>query len=141
MIMINPYLNFMGTTEEAMNFYKSVLGGEFTLVQRFKDVTGSDKMPANEQNKILHIALPVGQSTIMATDLLESLGQTISEGNNNHLCLHAESEAEVDKLFNGLSAGGQVTMPVNRTFWGAYFGMFRDKYGVQWMITYDAPKQ
>ena len=127
----------MGKTEEAMNFYKSILGGEFTIFGRFRDVPGSENMNPEDQKKIMHISLTTKNGTvIMATDSLESMGQQVNFGNNVHLCIQAESETEVDKLFAALSAGGKVEMPVNKTFWGAYFGMCQDKYGVQWMINY-----
>jgi PhnB protein len=138
MLNINPYLNFMGNTEEAMNFYKSALGGEFTIFQRFKDTPGGEKMQAADQDKIIHISLQIANGiTIMATDALESMGQSLIAGNNFHICIQAESEKEVDKMFNALSAGGKVEMPLNKTFWGSYFGMCRDKFGIQWMINYD----
>jgi PhnB protein len=134
---INAYLHFLGNTEEAMNFYKSILGGEFTIFSRFRDVPGGDKMSAADQKKILHISLTTKSGVIiMATDSLESMEQKVSFGNNIHLCIQADSEAEVDKLFAELSSEGKVEMPVNKTFWGAYFGMCRDKYNVQWMINY-----
>jgi len=137
MLNINAYLHFMGKTEEAMNYYKSILGGEFTVFGRFRDVPGAENMNAEDQKKIMHISLTTKNGTvIMATDSLESMGQQVSFGNNVHLCIQAESETEVDKLFAALSAGGKVEMPVNKTFWGAYFGMCQDKYGVQWMINY-----
>lgn len=137
MLNINAYLHFMGKTEEAMNFYKSILGGEFTIFGRFRDVPGSENMNPEDQKKIMHISLTTKNGTvIMATDSLESMGQQVNFGNNVHLCIQAESETEVDKLFAALSAGGKVEMPVNKTFWGAYFGMCQDKYGVQWMINY-----
>ena len=137
MLNINAYLHFMGKTEEAMNFYKSILGGEFTIFGRFRDVPGAENMIPEDQKKIMHISLTTKNGTvIMATDSLESMGQQVAFGNNVHLCIQAESEAEVDKLFAALSAGGKVEMPVNKTFWGAYFGMCQDKYGVQWMINY-----
>ena len=137
MLNINAYLHFMGKTEEAMNFYKSILGGEFTIFGRFRDVPGSENMNPEDQKKIMHISLTTKNGTvIMATDSLESMGQQVAFGNNVHLCIQAESETEVDKLFATLSAGGKVEMPVNKTFWGAYFGMCQDKYGVQWMINY-----
>jgi len=127
----------MGKTEEAMNFYKSILGGEFTIFGRFRDVPGAENMNPEDQKKIMHISLTTKNGTvIMATDSLESMGQQVNFGNNVHLCIQAESETEVDKLFAALSAGGKVEMPVNKTFWGAYFGMCQDKYGVQWMINY-----
>lgn len=137
MLNINAYLHFMGRTEEAMNFYKSILGGEFTIFGRFGDIPGGENMNPEDQKKIMHISLTTKNGTvIMATDSLESMGQQVSFGNNVHLCIQAESETEVDKLFAALSVGGKVEMPVNKTFWGAYFGMCQDKYGVQWMINY-----
>ncbi|MEJ0101915.1 MAG: VOC family protein [Bacteroidota bacterium] len=135
---LNPYLHFMGNTEAAMNFYKSVFGGEFTIFQRFKDIAGGEKMSPEDQQKIIHISLPIGKgNVIMATDSLESMGQSLVSGNNFHIYIHAESEKEVDKLFNALSAGGSIEMPVNKTFWGAYFGMCMDKFGIQWMISFE----
>jgi len=137
MLNINAYLHFMGKTEEAMNFYKSILGGEFTIFGRFRDVPGAENMNPEDQKKIMHISLTTKNGiVIMVTDSLESMGQQVNLGNNVHLCIQAESETEVDKLFAALSAGGKVEMPVNKTFWGAYFGMCQDKYGVQWMINY-----
>ncbi len=141
MISINAYLNFNGNTEEAFNFYKSVFGGEFTGLQRFKDTPHAGDIPAADQEKIMHISLPIGKSVLMGTDVLESLGQRFSPGNNVHLTLNAESEAEADRLFNGLSAGGKAGMPMQKMFWGAYFGMCADKYQVSWMISHDPAYQ
>ncbi len=141
MISTNPYFNFLGNAEEAMNFYKSVFGGEFTGFQRFNDMPGCEKMPPEEQSKMMHIALTTsGGQVFMATDALESMDHQLVFGNNSYTCLSAESEAETDRLFNSLSAGGKVESPVNKTFWGAYFGMCRDKFGVQWMVNYTYPK-
>lgn len=132
-----PYLHFKGRAEDAMNFYKSVLGGEFTIFQRFKDVPGGEKMPPQEQARIIHISLQVSPSiAIMASDTLSAAEDDFTTGTNFHICLHTDTEAETDKLFAGLSAGGAVEMPLNKTFWGAYFGMCRDKFGVQWMLSY-----
>jgi len=137
---VKPYLNFPGTAEEAFNFYKSILGGEFTSIQRFKDTPEGGRASANDANKIMHIALPLGKDNIlMATDAVESMGHSVTAGNNFHLSLEAESESEANKLFGGLSSGGKVTMPMAKTFWGAYFGMVTDKFGVQWMINYTVP--
>jgi PhnB protein len=137
---VNPYLNFPGTAEEAFNFYKSVFGGEFTTLQRFKDTPEGSRASASDANKIMHISLPLGKgNTLMATDAVESMGHSVTPGNNFHLTIDAESEAEANKLFSGLSAGGKVTMPMAKTFWGAYFGMATDKFGVQWMINYTLP--
>jgi PhnB protein len=138
MISINPYLNFMGNTEDAMNFYKSIFGGEFTAFQRFNESPGHDKMPKKEQTMVMHASLPLGpHNTLMATDTLESMGMELTIGNNFYMSVNTESEAETDKLFNGLAEGGKIEMPVNQTFWGAYCGMCRDKFGIQWMISYD----
>ena len=141
MATINPYLNFLGNTEEAFNFYKSVFGGEFIMLHRFKDTPESEKMSKEDGEKIMHIALAIGNGTIlMATDALESFGQKLNFGNNIYISLTAESKAEADTLFKGLSAGGKIEMPLQDTFWGAYFGIWADKFGVQWMVNYDYPK-
>lgn len=140
MIGTNPYFNFMGNTGDAMNFYKSVFGGEFTTYSKFSDIPGAEKMPKDEQDKFVHISLTTPKGHVfMATDALESMGQKLTFGNNYHVCIHTESEKETDSLFEGLSAGGKIEMPVNKTFWGAYFGMCRDKFGVQWMIMFTYP--
>ena len=142
MFKINPYLNFAGNTEEAFTFYKSVFGGEFTMLQRFKDTPEAGRVPGPEKEKIMHVSLPVGEATtLMATDALESMGHKLTVGNNIQLSIEAESKNEVDKLFKGLSAGGKVTMPLADTFWGAYFGMVTDKFGVQWMVSHNKPQQ
>jgi len=139
--IINPYLNFNGKTEEAFNFYKSVFGGEFTSIQRIKETPEAKNFPAQEQNCIMHVALPIGKNTIlMASDILESMGHKLTPGNNFSISVTAESEKEADKIFNGLSAGGKVTLPLEKTFWGSYFGMLTDKFGIQWMVSYDLPK-
>ena len=127
----------MGNTEEAMNFYKSVFGGKFTIFQRFKDLPGSERMSKADQEKLIHVSLDMGNgNTLMATDSLESMEQTVVFGNNFHICIEAESEKETEKLFSSLAQGGTVEMPLNKTMWGAYFGMVRDKFGIQWMINY-----
>lgn len=139
MATINIYLNFPGTTEEAFTFYKSVFGGEFVgEINRFKDTPEADKLPENELDKVMHVALPIGDGNmLMGTDTLESMGQSITMGNNMSISIHPESKEEADRLFNALSKGGEVTMPLDDAFWGAYFGMFTDKFGIQWMINYD----
>ena len=141
MATMNPYLNFDGNAEEAFNFYKSVIGGEFSNVQKFKDMPGSEKMSAEDANKIMHIALPLSNGhTLMASDTIKSMGQALKVGNNVYINLSPDSEEEADRLFNGLSAGGKVEMALQKTFWGAYYGSFADKYGVQWMINYEYEK-
>jgi PhnB protein len=142
MLKINPYLNFAGNTEDAFKFYKSVFGGEFAMLQRFKDTPEAGRVPEKEKEMIMHVSLPVGNgTTLMGTDALESMGHTLQVGNNIQLSIETESKNEVDKIFKGLSAGGKVTMPLADTFWGAYFGMVTDKFGVQWMVSYTKPEQ
>lgn len=143
MATLNPYLNFAGNTEEAFNFYKSVFGGDFLgEINRFKDMPDADKLPKENQNKVMHIALPIGKGNVlMATDALESMGHKLIPGNNFYLSLEAENKPEAEKLFNALSKGGTVTMPLADAFWGAYFGMLTDKFGINWMVNYTYPQQ
>lgn len=142
MTAINPYLNFPGNTEEAFNFYKSVFGGEFTNLQRFKDMPQAGRMSEEDGEKIMHISLPIGKNNIvMATDVLLSMGQSLNVGTNFSLCIDAENEDEATRLFNALSIGGKIEMPLEKTFWGAFFGMFADKFGIRWMINYDYNKK
>jgi PhnB protein len=136
MATLNTYLNFNGNTEEAFNFYKSVFGGEFSALQRLKDTPDADKIPASAREKIMHVALPIGGNVLMGTDVTETMPQ-VTFGTNSSISIDAASEEEANKLFNGLSAGGKVEMPLAKMFWGAYFGMFTDKFGVQWMVNYN----
>ena len=139
MPLINPHINFNGNAEEAFNFYKSVFGGEFSKVLRLKDIA-NDQFPVAEkdENKILHIALPIGKyNMLMANDVPDFLGKVNENENRSKISISAESREEADKLFNGLSAGGQVEMPMDDSPWGSYFGMFRDKYGIEWMVEFD----
>jgi PhnB protein len=138
MAQINPHINFNGNAEEAFTFYKSVFGGEFAKVIRFKDlaIAGFD-VAENEENKIMHIALPIGTTSLMANDVPEAMGRTNENENRSKILINAESREEADKIFNGLSAGGNIEMPIGDSPWGAYFGMFRDKYGIEWMIDFD----
>jgi PhnB protein len=137
MTAVSPYLNFNGNTEEAFNFYKSVFGGEFLSVMRFKDNPECGEMTDADKERIMHISLPIGDGAVlMGTDSLESLGQKLTLGNNFYICLSPDTKEEADKLFNGLSAGGKIEMPIQDMFWGAYWGSFTDKFGVQWMINY-----
>jgi PhnB protein len=138
MTAANIYLNFNGNTEEAFNFYKSVFGGEFAMIQRFGETPEADKMPAELHNKIMHVALPLGPNQIlMATDALESMGQQLTLGNNFSITLSTETKEEADTLYARLADGGKTDMPMQDTFWGAYFGMLTDPYDVQWMVSYD----
>jgi PhnB protein len=138
----NIYLNFPGNTLEAFNFYKSVFGGEFSSFFRYKDMPMEGmKIPQKEEDKILHIALPVGKDDIfMASDSLESLGQKLVQGNNVYISLQTESKEEADRIFKALSAGGVVQMAMADMPWGDYYGSFIDKFGIRWMLSYSYPK-
>jgi PhnB protein len=138
MAQINPHINFNGNAEEAFTFYKSVFGGEFATIMRFKDMSSPDfPVSEKEANKIMHIALPVGKNILMGNDVPESMGRTNENENRSKISISAESKEEADRLFNGLSAGGQIEMPIGDSPWGSYFGMFRDKYGIEWMVDFD----
>lgn len=139
---INPYLNFQGNTEDAFNFYRSIFGGDFQGgIFRFKDTEIGAKLNDAEQQMVMHIGLPIGNHNyLMATDALESMGQKVTFGNNFYISIDAESREEADKLFEGLSEGGKVEMPMADQFWGDYFGSLKDKFGVQWMVIYSQPK-
>jgi PhnB protein len=137
MITMNPYLNFMGNTEEAFNFYKSVFGGEFAAVMRFKDTPEKDRVPEHEQNMLMHIALPIGNNLLMGTDALESMGHAVSPGTNMSISIDAKSEGEAKNVFDALSEGAKVSVPLEKMFWGAWFGMLTDKFGIQWMVNFN----
>lgn len=138
MALINPYINFNGNAEEAFNFYKSVFGGEFANIIRFKEFE-SPQFPVSEKeaNKIIHIAFPIGGNILMGSDVPEMMGRVNENENRSKISISAESKEEADRLFNGLSAGGAIEMPIADSPWGSYFGMFRDKYGIEWMVDYD----
>ncbi|MFN8265475.1 MAG: VOC family protein [Chitinophagaceae bacterium] len=138
MATIHPHINFNGNAEEAFTFYKSVFGGAFSKIVRFKDLAGAGFPVADhEANKIMHIALPIGKNLLMANDVPEIMGRTNENENRSKIVISTESKVEADKLFNGLSVGGQIEMPITDSPWGSYFGMFRDKYGIEWMVEYD----
>ena len=138
MAAINPYLTFAGNCEEAFTFYKSVFGGEFAMIMRFKDmVSPENPVLENEANKIMHIALPIGKNILMANDVPESMGSVSENENRSKISISAESKEEADKLFSGLSAGGNIEVPISESPWGSYFGMFRDKFGIEWMVDFD----
>jgi len=138
MAQINPYINFNGNAEEAFIFYKSVFGGEFLIIMRFKDISSPEfPVAENDANKIMHIALPIGKNLLMANDVPESMGRTNENENRSKISISAESKEEAYKLFNGLSVGGQIEAPIGDSPWGSYFGMLRDKYGIEWIVDFD----
>ena len=138
MALINPSINFNGNAEEAFNFYKSVFGGEFENIVRFKDIPDPGfTLSEKEANKIMHIALPIGRNVLMANDVPEIMGKVNENENRSKIAVNAESREEADKIFNGLSVGGTVEVPMDDSPWGSYFGMFRDKYGIEWMVDFN----
>ena len=138
---INPYLNFPGTTEEAFIFYRSVFGGEFAVLQRFGDTPAGAQTPVGDRNKIMHIALPLTNGTVlMATDACASMGHKLNVGNNSYIAIETDSEEEATALFTKLSPGGKIEMPPQKMFWGAFFGCWADRFGVQWMVNYTYPR-
>lgn len=138
MATINPHINFNGNAEEAFTFYKSVFGGEFTKVIRFKDMASPEMSIAeNEANKIMHITLSFGENMLMANDVPEFMGRTNENENRSKIVINTESKEEADNLFNGLSVGAQIEMPISDSPWGSYFGMLRDQYGIEWMVEFN----
>lgn len=138
MAQINPHINFNGNAEVAFTFYKSIFGGKFSKVIRFKDIA-SDEFPVaeHEADKLMHIALPIGSTSLMGNDVPESMGRTNENENRSKISISAESKEEAMELFNGLSEGGQVEIPLVEGPGGTYFAMFRDKFGIEWMVDFD----
>ncbi|MFV8343658.1 VOC family protein [Flavobacterium sp. XS2P39] len=145
MATVNPYLTFDSRCAEAFEFYKSVFGGEFSYLGKFKDMPpmeGQGPMSEADGEKVMHVSLPISKETVlMGSDSSEAFGQATIIGNNFSVSINTDSQQEADKLFGGLSVGGSVTMPMSKTFWGAYFGMFTDKFGIQWMVNFDEQKE
>jgi PhnB protein len=136
---INPWINFNGNAEEAFNFYKSVFGGEFVKILRFKDLSSPEfPVTGNDANKIMHIALLIGKHNVLiANDVPEFMGRVNENENRSKILVSAESREEADKIFNGLSAGGDIEGQIGDSPWGSYAGMFRDKYGIEWIVEFD----
>ena len=136
---INPWINFNGNAEEAFTFYKSVFGGDFAKIARFKDMASAEfPVPEKEANKIIYIALPIGKlNVLIGNDVPEFMGRVNESENRSKIAVNAESREEADKIFNGLSAGGDVEGPIDDSPWGTYAGMFRDKYGIEWIVEFD----
>lgn len=139
MSQVNPYITFKGNCEEAFNFYKSVFGGEFAFIGRFKDMPPQEgkTMPEAEGNKIMHVSLPIGNTILMGSDTGGEWGPSTIIGNNIAISISADSREDADQIFNGLAKGGQVSMPMADTFWGDYFGMCTDQFGINWMMSYN----
>jgi PhnB protein len=139
---VSTYLNFPGNAEEAMEFYRSVFGGEFFRLTRFKDMPiPGVELPVESQDKIMHVSLEITpEHLLMASDSIESMGQSLTTGNNVHISLHPESKEEADRLFTALSEGGKVGMPLEDQMWGDYYGHFTDKFGINWMVNFSYPQ-
>jgi PhnB protein len=137
---INPWINFNGNAEEAFTFYKSVFGGDFTKIIRFKDLASPEfQVPDTEAEKVMLITLPIGTSNVlMANDVPAVMGKVNENENRSKISVTTESKEEAERIFNGLSAGGSVEMPMDNSPWGTYSGMFRDKYGIEWMVEFPA---
>ena len=142
MTTINPWINFNGNAEEAFTFYKSVFGGEFTKITRFKDLASAEfPVPGAEENKLMYIALPIGNgSVLIGNDVPAFMGRVNENENRSKISLQAESREEADRIFNGLSAGGAIEGPMSESPWGTYAGMFRDKYGIEWIVEFTPGK-
>ena len=139
MTTINPYINFNGNAEEAFTFYKSIFGGEFSRLARFKEMSiPGFQIAESDANKIMHIALPIGGNTLMGNDVPEHMGRTNENENRSKISVSVDSKEEADRIFTGLSAGGTVEMPIGDSPWGSYFAMFRDRYGIEWMVEFEA---
>ena len=142
MTRLNPYLSFAGNAEKAFEFYSSVFGVEYDAVIRFKDMPMEGAtIPKEDENKIMHISLPIGDSFLMASDTLESLGQQLVQGNNHYVLVNPDSREEADRIFNGLSEEAEIEMPIADQVWGDYFGSLKDKFGVMWMVDYGPPRE
>lgn len=134
---LNPYLNYDGKAEEAFIFYQSVFGGEFVGgVMKMGNAPGTENLSDEDKNRVMHIALPIGNDLLMASDIVPSMGQKLNQGNGNYISIFPESREEADRIFNTLSVGGEVEMPMEDQFWGDYFGSFKDKFGVFWMVNF-----
>jgi PhnB protein len=133
-----PYLYFNGNAEEAFNFYKNILDVEIIQILRFGDIEGNPmEIAGKDLNKIAHISLPLGNTTLMGTDHVESMGPPLTIGNNFYITLIPETADEAESVFKGLSDGGSIQVPLKREFWAEKYGMFTDKFGVQWMVNYE----
>lgn len=140
MATTSTWINFNGNAQEAFTFYKSIFGGEFTKIIRFKDLTNAEYKPEEkEENKIMYIALPIGKSNrLIANDVPEVMGRVNERENRSKILVSTESKEEADRLFTGLSEGGEVEGPMGDSPWGTYAGMFRDKYGIEWIIEFSS---
>lgn len=142
MVSINPHINFNGNAEEAFKFYQSVFGGEFQMILRLKELASPEfEIPAEDAEKIMQIALPIGNNLLMGNDVPSFLGTVNENENRSKISIRTDSKEEADRIFNGLSVGGNVEMPIGDSPWGSYFAMFRDKFGIEWMVEFSTKEQ
>lgn len=145
MTTVNVYLTFEGDCKAAFDFYKSVFGGEFPQVSTFGEMPPQEGMPPIDEkskDKIMHISLPISKETVlMGSDTGGEWAKNFKKGNNFSITINTENKEEADRIFNDLSKGGKKTMPMNKTFWGAYFGMLEDKFGINWMVNFDESRR
>ena len=136
---LNPYLNFDGNCEQAFTFYKQVFGREFSYLGRFGDMPEEHQqgIPQEQLNRIMHVSLDIGGNILMGGDVLPGYGAPFVMGNNFSISINTESKQDADALFLKLSEDGAVIMPMESTFWGDYFGMVTDAFGVNWMISFN----
>ncbi|PCI35231.1 MAG: VOC family protein [Flavobacteriaceae bacterium] len=143
MTTINTYLTFKGNCEEAFLFYKKTFGGEFTHIGRFKEMPADDpdcQVEEEDHDKIMHVSLPIGNTVLMGSDAVGAWGKAVIIGSNFSVSIHTDSIEEADRLFNILATNGKEVLPMNQTFWGSYFGMLTDQFGIQWMVSFDTGK-
>ena len=140
MTTINTYLTFNGNCEEAFNFYKSVFGGEFAHISKFKDMPENPEFPVAESDreKVMHVSFPIGNTELLGSDTGGEWAASFKQGNNFSVSINTDNKDEADRIFGKLSGGGNIIMPMNKTFWDSYFGMFTDKFGIQWMVSFYA---
>ncbi len=137
---LDTYLTFDGNCREAFEFYRSSFGGEFAFIQTFGDAPMDIGVPDTERDLMMHISLPIGSSTLMGSDASSAFGSPTVVGNNFSITIHADSREEADDLFAKLAEGGSVNMPLQKAFWGAYFGSCKDKFGINWQINHTIPQ-
>jgi len=138
---MNPYLNFKDSCEEAFEFYRSVFGGEFMMLMRMGDTDMGMPVPDEAKNLIMHVSLPIGDNILMGSDAPDGLCPTpLTAGNNFSVSISAESREDADRIYNGLSADGTSAMPMQEMFWGSYWGMLTDKFGINWMVEHSEQK-
>ena len=138
---LNTYLTFDGNCGEAFEFYRSVFGGEFSTFQTFAEGPPDSGVAEEEKGRVMHVSLPIGSSVLMGSDRASGFGPPLTVGNNFSIAIEGRNREHCDEVFAKLSAGGSVTVPLRETFWGAYYGLWTDRFGINWMVNYTLPKE